>query len=101
MRVQLLTDPVGLLALSIRPRKVIEAANLVLRRQLASYLEPRLPHRRVDGAARFNLALLSLLCDWRSTIVLVLPETIVRDSGWPQIAGPSTQRTSTASSLPV
>lgn len=46
---RLLADRVGLVALSVRPRKAIEAENLFLRRQLALYREQGLRPRRVDA----------------------------------------------------
>ena len=40
--------------------------------------------RRIDAATRASLALLSRLCDWRSCLMLVRPETVVRwhRAGW-------------------
>ena len=39
---RLLADLAGLIALSVRPRRAIEAENLVLRRQLALFKERRM-----------------------------------------------------------
>ncbi len=40
--------------------------------------------RRIDAATRVSLALLSRLCDWRSCLMVVRPETVVRwhRAGW-------------------
>ena len=40
--------------------------------------------RRIDAATRLSLALLSRLCDWRSCLILVRPETVIRwhRAGW-------------------
>ncbi len=37
--------------------------------------------RRIDAATRISLAWLSRLCDWRSCLIVVRPETVVR---WPR-----------------
>ena len=81
---RLLADLVGLIALSVRPRRAIEAENLVLRRQLALFKERGMKPRRIDAATRASLALLSRWCDWRSCLVVVRPETVLRwhRAGW-------------------
>ena len=81
---RLLTDVAGLIALSVRPRRAIEAENLVLRRQLALFKERGVQPRRIDAATRASLALLSRLCDWRSCLVIIRPETVLRwhRAGW-------------------
>jgi len=84
MVARLLVDLFGLLALTVRPRRSIEAENLVLRRQLALFKERGVKPRRIDAATRLSLAWLSWLCDWRSCVIVVRPETIVRwhRAGW-------------------
>ena len=74
----------GLLVLAVRPRRSIEAENLVLRRQLALFKERGVKPRRIDAATRLSLAWLSRLCDWRSCVLVVRPETVVRwhRAGW-------------------
>jgi putative transposase len=62
----------------LRSSTAIRAENLVLRKQLASYIERGIKPRRVDHAARVNLALFSRLFDWRAAVVIVRPSTIVR-----------------------
>jgi len=81
---QLLADCGGLLALTVRPRRSIEAENLVLRRQLALFKERGVKPRRIDAATRMSLAWLSRWCDWRSCLIVVRPETVVRwhRAGW-------------------
>jgi putative transposase len=84
MIVRLLADLIGLLMLAVRPRRSIEAENLVLRRQLALFKERGVKPRRIDAATRLSVAWLSRLCDWRSCVIVVRPETIVRwhRAGW-------------------
>src|ERR1700693_6104396 len=84
MIARLIADLVGLLVFSGRPRRSIEAETLLLRRQLALFRERGVKPRRVDAATRLSLAWLSRLCDWRSCVIVVRPETIVRwhRAGW-------------------
>ena len=81
---RLLADVIGLLVLTARARRSIEAENLILRRQLALFKERGARPRRIDAATRLSLAWLSRLCDWRSCVIVVRPETIVRwhRAGW-------------------
>ena len=74
----LLADLVGLVRLAISPRRSIEAENLVLRRQLALYKECGVKPRRIDAATRVSLAWISRWCDWRSCLIIVRPETVIR-----------------------
>lgn len=80
----LLADLVGLALLSIRPRRSIEAENLILRRQLSLYKERGVKPRRIDAATRVRLAWLARWCDWRSSLTVVRPETVIRwhRAGW-------------------
>jgi len=80
----LVADLVSLATLAIRPRQSIEAENLVLRRQLALYKERGVKPRRIDPATRMSLAWLTRLCDWRSCLIVVRPETVIRwhRAGW-------------------
>src|SRR6516164_4746483 len=84
MVLRLLADLIGLLILTARSRRSIHAQNLVLRRQLALFKERGVKPRRVDAATRLSLACLAKLCDWRSCVMVVRPETIVRwhRAGW-------------------
>jgi hypothetical protein len=67
---------VGIVAL--RPTRVVAAENLFLRRQLAMYVEREVKPRRSDVATRLSLALLSRFFDWRTSLVVVRPETLIR-----------------------
>src|ERR1700674_1427653 len=84
MVLRLLGDLIGLLVLTTRPRRSIEAENLVLRRQLALFKERGVKPPRIDAATRLSIAWLSRLCNWRSCVMVVRPETIVRwhRAGW-------------------
>jgi transposase InsO family protein len=84
MVLRLLADLLLLSALAFRRRRSLEAENLFMRRQLAMYQERRTKPRRIDTAARTSLALLSRLFDWRSALVVVRPETLIRwhRAGW-------------------
>jgi len=68
----------------LRSSRALRAENLVLRKQVASYIEPGIKPRRVDRATRVSLALSTRLFDWRDTVVIVWPATIVRwhRMGW-------------------
>lgn len=81
---RLFADLIGLAVLATRSRGSLEVEILVLRRQLALYKERGLKPRRIDTATRVSLALLSKLCDWRSCLTVVRPETVVRwhRAGW-------------------
>ncbi len=67
---RLLVDLTGLIALSVRPRRAIDAENLMLRRQLALFKESGINSRRVDAATRASLVLLSRRCDWRDALIV-------------------------------
>jgi len=62
----------------LRSSCAIRAENLVLRKQIASYIERRIKPRRPDPATHVSLALFTRLFDWRHTVVNVRPATIVR-----------------------
>jgi hypothetical protein len=62
----------------LRSSSAIRAENLVLRKQLASYIERGIKPRRVDQATRVSLALFTRLFDWRDAVVNVRPATLVR-----------------------
>jgi putative transposase len=81
---RMLADVVGMVALSLRPRRSIQAENLLLRRQLALFKERGLKPRRIDAATRLSFACLSQRCDWRSCLIVVRPETVIRwhRAGW-------------------
>jgi hypothetical protein len=62
----------------LRSSRAIRAENLVLRKQLASYIERGIKPRRMDYATRVSFALFTRLFDWRAAVVNVRPATIVR-----------------------
>lgn len=75
---QLLADVLRFAIVALRPTRVVAAENLFLRRQLAMYVERGVKPRRPDVAIRVSLALLSRLFDWRTSLVVVRPETLSR-----------------------
>jgi putative transposase len=81
---QLLIDLAGIVSLAVRRRGTLAAEILMLRRQLALYVERGVKPRRIDPATRITLALLSRFFDWRDALVAVRPETMIRwhRAGW-------------------
>lgn len=81
---RLLADLAGLLVLSLRPRRSIEAQNLFLRREFMLYIERGVKPRQVNAATRASLAFLSRLFDWCDARAVVCPETLIRwhRAGW-------------------
>jgi transposase InsO family protein len=67
-----------LLRLIFRSRAQLAAENLLLRKQLACYIERQVRPRRTDNASRIALVLLSQFVDWRELLTIVRPETLVR-----------------------
>ena len=82
--VALVSDAFRLILLLSRPSAEIHAEKLVLRQQLAQYLERGVTPRRVYPATRISLALLTRMFDWHNAIVIVRPQTILRwhHTGW-------------------
>jgi putative transposase len=76
--VQVMTDMIGWVALAFRSRRSLQAEVLFLRRQLARYMERGVKPRRIDVATRVSLVLLSQLFEWRSALVVVRPQTLIR-----------------------
>src|ERR1700690_4622910 len=76
--VGVLEDVLMLGVLFFRSAAAIRAQNLVLRRQLARYIERGVKPRRVDHATRVSLSVFSRLFSWRDAIVIVRPSTMVR-----------------------
>ena len=68
-------DVLRLVVSFLRPSSAIRAENLVLRKQLASYIERGIRPRRVDHATRVSLALFTRMFDWRTSVVNVRPST--------------------------
>jgi putative transposase len=82
--VGLVLNAFRLVRLLLRSSAAIRAENLVLRKQLAQYIERGGKPRRVDSVTRISLALLTRLFDWQNTVVIVRPKTIIRwhRAGW-------------------
>jgi transposase InsO family protein len=76
--VRVLSDLISWCGLALRPRRSLEAEILFLRRQLALYVERGVKPRRIDTATRLSLAFLSRWFAWRSALVVVRPETLIR-----------------------
>ena len=81
---RLLEDLLALVRLGLTSRARLAAENLFLRKQLALYQERRTKPRRPDPAARVTLVLLSHWLDWRSLLIVVQPDTLIRwhRQGW-------------------
>src|ERR1700682_1066597 len=69
------SDVLRLIVSFLRSSRAIRAENLILRRQLARYIERGIKPRRVDHATRVTLALLTRLCDWRNAVAFTAPCT--------------------------
>jgi putative transposase len=67
-----------------RHHPAVAAENMFLLKQLALYQERRAKPRRLDPATRVTLVLLSRWLDWRSLLLVVQPDTLVRwhRQGW-------------------
>ena len=75
---QLLADVLRFAIVALRPRLVVAAENLFLRWQLALYMERDVKPRRPDVATRVSLVLLSRHFHWRTALVVVRPEALIR-----------------------
>jgi putative transposase len=64
--------------LCLRPSPARAAENLFLRKQLALYQERHIKPRRTTQATLMALAWLASWVDWRHTLVLVQPATLIR-----------------------
>ena len=76
--VQSSSDLLPWVALAFRSRQSLQAEVLFVRRQLALYVERGSKARRIDAATRVSLAVLSRLFEWRSALVVVRPQTLLR-----------------------
>jgi putative transposase len=74
----LLGDGLRFLCLCLRPRLTLAAENLFLRKQLALYQERKVNPRRTTHATRLALTVLARWFDWRQTLVIVRPQTLIR-----------------------
>ena len=76
--VAVLWDLLKLGGLFLRSASAIRAENLVLRKQLAAYIERGIKPRRLDHAARVSVSVLSRLFGWCDAIMIVRPSTVIR-----------------------
>ena len=72
-------DVLGSVGSSFRSRTALIAENLFLRKQLAFYQERETRPRRLTNAARLWLVPWSRFFDWKSSLVVVKPATLI---GW-------------------
>jgi transposase InsO family protein len=73
-----LFDLVELLRLATKSRSALMAENLFLRKQLAMFQERNVKPRRAQDSARWLMACLSRLFDWRNALVVVKPDRLIR-----------------------
>lgn len=81
---QLLKDLLWLILSLFRSQRSLTSEDLFLRRQLGLYQERGIKPSHVDLATRIALTVLSRFFDWRSALVVVRPDTLVRwhRGGW-------------------
>jgi len=81
---RLIGETLRWIRLAFRSTQSIKAENLFLRRQLALYVERGVNPPRIDPLTRISLAMLSRFFEWRSALVVVRPETMIRwhRAGW-------------------
>ena len=73
----LVGDVLSFVSLGLRSRTQLAAENLFLLKQLALYRERQIKSRRADDATRITLVVLSRLIDWRATLTIVKPDTLI------------------------
>src|SRR6202162_6062435 len=73
-----LFDVAEVLRLATKSRSAWMAENLFLRKQLAMFQERSVKPRRAQDSARWLMACLSRLFDWRGVLVVVKPDTLIR-----------------------
>ena len=75
---QVLSDLARVIPLAVWRQSALAAEVLMLRRQLALYVERGVKPRRIDPATRLTLSLLSRFFNWRDALLVVRPETMIR-----------------------
>lgn len=75
---RVLFDLFELLRLATKTRSALVAENLFLRKQLAMFQERNIRPHRADDSARWLMACLGRLFDWRGALVVVKPDTLIR-----------------------
>jgi len=78
---QLLLDWMRFVVSIVRSRAASSAEILFLRKQLAFYQEHQIKPRRLTEEARVSLAFWSQWFNWRESLVIVKPETLIRWHG--------------------
>ena len=71
-------DLLRFLHLHFRSKTDVAAENLFLRKQLALYVERKNKPRKTTDSIRFTLSQLSRFVDWRNSLVIVKPDTLIR-----------------------
>src|SRR6266850_545857 len=71
-------DVLTFFRLTFRSPSAVAAENLFLRKQLGLYIERKTKPRRATDSVRFTLARLSRFFDWRNTLIVVKPDTLIR-----------------------
>src|SRR5437660_2675333 len=75
---RVLEDILSFFCLCLRSPAAVAAENLFLRKQLGLYIERKAKPRRATDSVRFTLARLSRFFDWRNTLMVVKPDTLIR-----------------------
>src|SRR3989441_803312 len=75
---RVLADILPFFRLCLRSPAAVAAENLFLRKQLGLYIERKAKPRRATDSVRFTLARLSRFFDWRNTLMVVKPDTLIR-----------------------
>jgi len=73
-----LFDLAELLRFATKSRSALVAENLFLRKQLALFQERNIKPHRAQDSARWLMACLSRLFEWRGALVAVKPDTLIR-----------------------
>src|SRR5579871_3820404 len=73
-----LLDALVFIQRCLRSRGAVAAENLFLRKQLCLYVERDVRPRRATDSIRFTLARLFRWFDWRETLIVVKPDTLIR-----------------------
>ena len=73
-----LLDLLRSVRLAAYSRSAVAAENLFLRKQLALFQERRIKPHRADDATRWLMVTVSRLLDWRTSLVVVKPDTFIR-----------------------
>jgi hypothetical protein len=75
---ELVVDVLHFIGLSLRSHARSAAENLLLRKQLALYLEREAKPGRASNATRLTVVVLARFIEWRTVLTIVQPDTLVR-----------------------